>query len=301
MKISVITPYYKGIKTIFKTINSVLESIELVDEFELDYVVMIDSMDDSKFAKKSLVEKFGNKIRVIENEKNLGVAETRNKAIRLTEFDYVLFLDQDDIIDIEYFKCMKAGIERKADIIISNAYVVNTKNNKKVKMYKFSPNFQFNDFLRGNKILSPGQVLFSEKIKDLKNLYIGCSKEYKGADDWAAYLNIFTSYKNINIFYVKKPIFHYMLHENNYSKNWEEMNLSAIETAKYFIRKIDSKQQKILKAQIDFFIFENEFKNEKYKIKHKDFSKICRYYLSKIKDINKIMHYINKKLISFNK
>ncbi|MGL4656429.1 MAG: glycosyltransferase family 2 protein [Sarcina sp.] len=300
MKISVITPYYKGLKTISKTINSVLEAKKIVEELELDYIVMIDSMEDKEIAKKSLKKEFGNKIRVIENEKNLGVAETRNRALKLTEFDYALFLDQDDIIDSEYFKFMKEGMEKKADIIISNAYVVNTKNNKKVEMYRFVPKFELNDFLRGNKILSPGQVLFSKKVKEVEKLYIGCSEEYKGADDWAAYLNIFTSCKNLNIFYVKKPIFYYMLHETNYSKNWKEMNLSAIETARYFLGKVDKEQKNILTSQIDIFAFENKFKDEGYKITYKDLKKIYLYYSTKFKDINKIIHYINKKIISFD-
>lgn len=301
MKISVVTPYYKGLKTIFKTINSVFASANLVKDIDLEYVVIIDSMEDKDEAEFLLKKEYSEKLKIIKNDVNLGVAESRNKVLKMIDFDFILFLDQDDLIDINYFSEMRKGMESNADMIVSNAYVVNAKNNKKVRMYNFNPRFSFNKFLKGNRILSPGQVMFSRKIKEIDNLYTGCSENYKGADDWAAYLNIFVTYGDINIFYIKEPIFYYILHENNYSKNWKELNLSAVETARFFREKVDDNRKEILDKQIEFLLFENECKDENYKVTYRDINKLIMYYTYNIFDYNKITHYMNKKLVSFNK
>ena len=300
MKISIITPYYRGLKTIFKTIDSVFASAKNIEEINIEYIVIIDSMDDSDIAQEKIYNKYNNRIKIIVNEKNLGVAKSRNKALKVANFDYILFLDQDDTIENNYFENMKIGFSKNADIIVGNAYVVNAKNNKKVKMYTIKPDLSFNSFLKGNKILSPGQVMFSKKIKSLDNMYIGCSEKYKGADDWAAYLNIFTNYDDINVCYISEPIFNYVLHENNYSKNWKELNLSAVETAKFFECNVNNERKKILNKQIKFLLFENIFKDETYILKFRDIGRIVNYYMYDILNFNRVSHYINKKMIRFN-
>lgn len=300
--VTIITPYYKGKKTIFKTIDSVFKSAEREKKIKINYIVVIDSMEDKELISKSLEKKYGDKIIIIKNDTNIGVADSRNKALEFTKFkfDYVLFLDQDDLIREDYFEKMSQGIEENADIIVSNAYVVNLKNNKKVKMYYIKPNLSFESFLKGNKILTPGQVMFSKKVAQIKDLFKGCSVEFKGADDWASYLNIFVKYNDVNIKYIKYPIFYYNLHDNNYSKKWKELNMSAIRTAEYFIDKVDSKRRKILKKQIDFLEFENRYKDKNYKYSINDLDKIVSYKCYNIFSLNKIVHFLNKKFIKFN-
>ncbi|MGL5066565.1 MAG: glycosyltransferase family 2 protein [Sarcina sp.] len=300
-KISVITPYYKGQATVFDTIDSVLESIKKCANFKLQYILIIDSMEDKIEIIEKIKKKYGDIIDIIENEKNIGVAASRNKAIKFATFDYVLFLDQDDILDQDYFKVSSKAVEKNSDLIVCNAYVVNVKNNKKVKMYNKKPNLNFKGFLKGNKILSPGQVLYSKRITEVEDLYTGCSSEFKGADDWASYLNIFINFENVKTNYVEEPVFYYNLHDNNYSKNWKELNMSAVKTAEYFLEKVSATERKILEKQIDFLLFENEFKDSNYKFTYRDIKKICKYYSYSIFDYNKIIHYINKRIINFNK
>ncbi|MGL4450818.1 MAG: glycosyltransferase family 2 protein [Sarcina sp.] len=300
-QISVITPYYKGVNTVFDTIDSVLASIKKCSNLELEYLLIIDSMEDKEMIVEKIKSKYGNIVQIIENKKNIGVAASRNKAIKFAKFDYVLFLDQDDILDVNYFNAINNAINEDSDLIVCNAYVVNVKNNKKVKMYNKIPDLSFEGFLKGNKILSPGQVLYSSRITQVENLYTGCSEEFKGADDWASYLNIFIKFKDVKVKYVKEPVFYYNLHENNYSRNWQELNMSAVKTAEYFCDKVSVSEKNILKKQIEFLLFENEFKDSSYKFKFCDIKKIWERYLYNILDWNKISHYINKRLINFNK
>lgn len=303
-KITVITPYYKGKDTICNTIDSVFTGVDGKNfNIDINYIVIIDSMEDKEEITGILLERYNNRVTILKNEKNIGVADSRNKALEYTEFkfDYVLFLDQDDLLSPDYFINMKNGIMEESDIIVCNAYVVNTKNGKKVKMYYKEPSLTFEDFLKGNKILTPGQVMFSKRVAKMNELFKGCSDEFKGADDWASYINIFIKFKNVKIKYISSPVFYYNLHENNYSNNWQELNMSAVRTAEYFIDKVSDKQADILRKQIEFLKFENLYKDSNYKISVGDIGRIIFYFKYKMGEYNKIVHFINKKIIRFNK
>ena len=299
-KVTVITPYYRGEKTIFNTINSVFNSYENVkDEINLEYIVIIDSMEDKDKIFKKLKNEYKDKIILLENQENLGVAKSRNKAIKLATGDYVIFLDQDDNLDKNYFTYIKNNIEADSKVILVNGYICNKVNGKKAPLYYVRPKLRRKTFLRANKISTPGQVVFSKSIIN-NNFFTGCSEEFKGADDWAAYINMFLNNPNLKIDYISKKLFYYNLHGNNYSNNWAELNSSAIETSKYFINKVQSDEKKILQKRINILAFENMYLgNKSLNVKLKNLCKIIDYYIFHIVYVNRILGAFHKKLIGF--
>lgn len=299
-KVTVITPYYKGEKTIFDTIDSVFASYEKVnEEISLEYIVIIDSMEDKEKIYKSLKRKYKNNIILLKNEKNLGVAESRNRATKLATGDYIVFLDQDDNLGENYFFHINKAIKRNLQVILVNGYICNKVNDKKAPLYYVKPRLKRKTFLRANKISTPGQVVFSKSIID-KNFFTGCSEKFKGADDWAAYVNMFLNNPNLKIDYISNKLFYYNLHGNNYSNNWQELNNSAIETSKYFIDKVYDDEKKILQKRIDILKFENVYLEEKsLNFKFKNIYKIIDYYIFHIVYINRILGAFHKKLIGF--
>lgn len=299
-KVTVITPYYKGEKTIFNTIDSVLTSYERVKkELSLEYIVMIDSMEDKDVIFKKLRDKYKEKIIVLKNEENLGVAKSRNKASKLATGDYIVFLDQDDNLDENYFFNIKKSIKENSQVILVNGYICNKINEKKAPLYYVKPRLKRKTFLRANKISTPGQVIFSKSIID-NDFFTGCSEEFKGADDWAAYVNMFLNNPNLQIDYISNKLFYYNLHGNNYSNNWQELNSSAIETSKYFINKVTNKEKKILEKRINILEFENMYlDNKSVSFKLKNLYRVVDYYVFHIVYVNRILGAFHKKLIGF--
>ena len=56
--------------------------------------------DDKDKSELELLEKFKNKdkrIKIIVNQENLGVGESRNKALKIANGKFIAFLDADDI------------------------------------------------------------------------------------------------------------------------------------------------------------------------------------------------------------
>ena len=90
--VSVIIPYYKKIKYIERTLDSIfkqsyqnLEIIMVYDDIDLQDLTII----------QRLIKKKKN-IKLIINKRNLGAARSRNKAIKYAKGRYLAFIDSDD-------------------------------------------------------------------------------------------------------------------------------------------------------------------------------------------------------------
>lgn len=93
-KISVIIPVYN----VENYIQDCLDSVRNQSLEDLEILCINDSSTDHSFdiVKKAAEE--DPRIRCIENEKNLGLASTRNRGMELAQGEYVYFLDSDDMI-----------------------------------------------------------------------------------------------------------------------------------------------------------------------------------------------------------
>ena len=97
LKVSVIMPAYNSEKTIEDSVYSVLD--QTFGDFEL--IIINDCSSDNTFGKIYKIAEEDPRVRIYSNQKNLGVAETRNKGISLASGDLISFIDSDDIWDRE--------------------------------------------------------------------------------------------------------------------------------------------------------------------------------------------------------
>lgn len=90
--VSIIMPAYNAEKTIKLSIESVLKQTFL--DWEL---IIVD--DGSKDKTVSAIKEYLNdsRIKLIINDKNMGVSKTRNRAIESSIYNYIAFLDSDDL------------------------------------------------------------------------------------------------------------------------------------------------------------------------------------------------------------
>lgn len=91
--ISIIITYYKKKFFIEKTIKSILD--QTYKNYEVIFVYDDDDRSDLNFIKQILI-KVKNK-KIIINKKNLGVAKSRNIAMKHSKGQYLAFIDSDDI------------------------------------------------------------------------------------------------------------------------------------------------------------------------------------------------------------
>lgn len=111
--VSVIVPVYNAENYLSKCIDSILEQ----SYSEIELILLNDGSKDNSLQILREYEKKSSKIKVVD-QKNMGVAKTRNKAIQMASGDYIAFMDNDDFIDVNYIETLVSKME-DADIVIS--------------------------------------------------------------------------------------------------------------------------------------------------------------------------------------
>ena len=94
--VSVIIPNYNYEKFIAETIESVLSQT-----YKNVEIIVVD--DGSKDKSLEVLEKFGDKIRVIQ-QKNAGVSAARNHGVSFSKGEFIAFLDADDAYRPEFLE-----------------------------------------------------------------------------------------------------------------------------------------------------------------------------------------------------
>ena len=128
-KISIIIPVYNSEKYLSKCIDSILN--QTYKDFEL---LLIN--DGSKDNSLSIMKEYSlkdNRIKVID-QKNMGVAKTRNKGIELATGEYITFIDNDDTIQIDYLEKFLSNCE-KYDMVIGGYRRIDN-NGKIINIYQ---------------------------------------------------------------------------------------------------------------------------------------------------------------------
>ena len=118
-KIAVITPLFNQGHFLEDTIKSVVK--QTYKNWEM--VICEDCSTDNSFeVAQQLVQKYAQyPIKLIRNPQNLGVAKTRNNAIKNTNTEYFLPLDADDMIAPTFLEeCMETMLQSGVDIVYTD-------------------------------------------------------------------------------------------------------------------------------------------------------------------------------------
>ena len=105
LAVSVIIPLYNAEKYIAECLDSLLA--QTLQNFEV-IVVNDCSIDNSRTIAESYVPKFGGRLKIFDNGKNLGQGASRNNGLRHATGEYVFFMDSDDLLLLDGLEKMHA-------------------------------------------------------------------------------------------------------------------------------------------------------------------------------------------------
>lgn len=117
-KISIIVPVYNVEKFLAECLDSIFS--QSFEDFE---VLLVN--DASEDGSREICERYAKqdaRIRILENEKNLGLSLTRNHGIREAKGEYVTFIDSDDLIDRNYLIKLFSVAEQENAEVVSMGY-----------------------------------------------------------------------------------------------------------------------------------------------------------------------------------
>ena len=117
LEISVIIPIFNNKSTIIKTLDSVI-----IQDFKSIQIVLIDdkSYDDSIIKIENYIKSINRKnieFNLLRNTCNSGAGYSRNQGIKVAKYEWIAFLDSDDIwLDNKFAKCFQKMKENNFSI-----------------------------------------------------------------------------------------------------------------------------------------------------------------------------------------
>lgn len=207
--VSVIMPAYNASKTIEAAIISVLN--QSFKDFEL-IVVNDCSVDDTEAVVRRLAQS-DNRIRIFNNEKNSGVAYSRNLGVEKAFGEWIAFLDSDDM-------WRKDKLEKQLELAITNPEAsltytasgfMSSDGTEHNYVMPVQDKINHNELLRKNLLSCSSVMVKRDLIKDYKMPSDNMSEDY------AVWLMIL---KDIDYAYgINEPLLIYRLSENSKSSN----------------------------------------------------------------------------------
>lgn len=161
--------------------------------------------DHSTDNSRSIVEEYNDqRIRIIDNKKNLGLVKSLNIGINKSRTKYILRVDSDDYVDKDFIKILYEKISEESFYAVSCNYY---KFNKKSKI------------LCNSKIQPIGCGIIFDKSKLFEiNLY----DEFFNYAEEEDLRKRFT--KKYNIYNVNLGLYFYRMHHQNRSKDFDLVN-----------------------------------------------------------------------------
>lgn len=215
MDISVIVPVYHGKQYIGEMIKQIESNAgELGENASVELVLVNDAPDDSidVALKSEIVE-----IVVLNTERNRGIQGARVRGLDVCRGEYVLFLDQDDLIKPSYLKSQLSAIG-DCDACVCRAIHEGKQYYDEVRIFEREVT-KAGMLERGCGIVSPGQVLMKKKA--VSRIWKQNLLEHNGADDWLLWLCMFGEGKRFAL--NQEILFEHVVDGTNTSCNMEKM------------------------------------------------------------------------------
>ena len=253
LKISVVIPMYNASKSIIKTLDSVKNQL-----FDGTYQIVIIN-DGSTDKSQEKVQKY-----IYDNPQldinliskpNEGVSITRNLGVKNSKYDFIAFLDSDDIWHPQKLQIVTEMMSKHQLDFLFHLYAPNKQfnnirfaNNQSTLKYILRKQFAFKNY-----IATPTVIMN-------KSIFVEFPIHINACEDYCCWLDSVTSEK---FYYVSLPLasgFKKPIGESGLSGNIQKMHKGFIDSLFY----LKSKQ----KISRRFFLIAYVIENIKYPIRH---------------------------------
>ena len=259
MKVSIISTLYRGNIYVNNLLNMATINQNNLDKNNMDIKIesiLINDCPEEKI-EYALDDYKGIEIVLINNKKNSGIHQSRINGLNVASGDYVLFLDQDDLIDDIFF----VNIFKKSpefEVMVTNA-IIEQKNGKEIfyrNKYAIACTTRLRPYLYiNNQIFSPGQCLIKKSIipQEWKNIVI----QQNGADDFFLWILLFCNNRNFE--YNFNVLYTHSFTGENLSYDLDKMCASTLEMAK-LLRTVSYVPEKVISEIERCALYKNKFR-----------------------------------------
>jgi len=127
-KVSIVLPVYNAEKFLDECMNSILN--QSFTDFE--FIIINDESKDKSFEILKKYAKKDKRIILLNNKKNMGCVNTRNRGLKMAKGEYVAVMDPDDVCLKDRFKIEVAYLDKHPEIFLigGSAIIIDEEGNK---------------------------------------------------------------------------------------------------------------------------------------------------------------------------
>ena len=214
--VSIITPLYNGKNYIEETMTSVVN--QTYENWEMIIVDDCSSDGSAEVVEKYIHDHQEQRIRLLHNRENLGVANTRNAGMKEAKGQYICFLDSDDLWkakklehQISFLK-EKQKMDSKAGFVFGTCEIINEDGISKGKIRKAKAQIDYKELLKDNGI-SCVSVMVDQTVIPKTLCFMPCI----GHEDYATWLTILKN--KYTAYGMEEVLCYYRISQNSISGN----------------------------------------------------------------------------------
>ena len=205
-----------------KYIGKAIESILSQDFTDFEFIIIDDGSFDNTYRILADFQKKDNRIHIIKNESNIGLAVSLNKGIKIARGEYVARQDADDVSMRNRISRQSEFLEQNKDIsMVGTFYEILGKDDKLLYEIRLPCwDAEIKEYLKSVNCFCHGSVMFRKSALEKIGFY---PEQYRCSQDYALWLKMSKGCKFANI-----PEFLYKLnlHEKatsvkNKSEQWK--------------------------------------------------------------------------------
>lgn len=209
-KVSVVMCVLNGEKYLHQCIDSILN--QTFSDFE--FIIVNDGSSDSTAAILEAYAAQDERVKILENSKNMGIGYSRNKGNDAARGEYIAIMDADDWSSQERLTIQEQFLNDHSDIaVLGTARWTNWKNGSdyQVEYNPSLPGFLRWALLFGCEISNPTVMMRRRLFSEEGFRY---EESRSPAEDYELWTRISLTYKLSNL---KEPLLYYRWHESNTS------------------------------------------------------------------------------------
>jgi glycosyltransferase involved in cell wall biosynthesis len=196
----IITTYNYG-HYVERAIRSALDQTLSDDHYEI--IVVNDCSTDET---KEVLQNFESEVRVFNLEQNIGLSAARNFGIKKARGQFIIFLDADDYIHKDMLRAQKLFLDENNSLdAVSVDYYVVDERGKHIR------------HVNAQEVPIACGIMFRKDFLYNVGLY---DEEFRAREEEDLR---FRWLKKYNIYNIILPLYRYRMHDNNLTKNQDEM------------------------------------------------------------------------------
>ena len=226
LEISVVISVYNGEKHLRESVESVLN--QTFTDFE--FIIVNDGSTDASL---EIIKSYDDeRIQIINNEENIGLTKSLNKALKQAQGEYIARQDADDISLPNRLELQLEFLEKHPEVALlgTGVYVIN-ENGDTVEKRIMHPKPK-KSLLKGNRFIH-GSVMFRKSVIDELGAY---NETLKYSQDYELWLRMSKKYDVRNL---TAPLYKLRMHRDSIlSRKMEEQQMYAVLARKLAMREI---------------------------------------------------------------